>query len=65
MTNDKKPMESMQGLERTFLDDFTNDKISLNIKKIYKAGVKTVGGSISNLRYGGDTTLMTESEEEL
>ena len=58
-------MESMQGLERTFPDDFTNDKISLNIKKIYKAGVKTVGGSISNLRYGGDTTLMTESEEEL
>ena len=43
----------------------TNDKISLNIKKIYKAGVKTVGGSISNLRYEGDTTLMTESEEEL
>ena len=43
----------------------TNDKISLNIKKIYKAGVKTVGGSICNLRYEGDTTLMTESEEEL
>ena len=43
----------------------TNDKISLNIKKIYKAGIKTVGRSINNLRHADDTTLMTKSEEEL
>ena len=43
----------------------TNDKISLNIKKTYKAGIKTVGESINNLRYANDTTLMTESKEEL
>ena len=30
-----------------------------------QAGIKTVGENINNLRYAGDTTLMTESEEEL
>ena len=30
-----------------------------------KAGIKTAGSSINNLRYADDTTLMTESEEEL
>ena len=30
-----------------------------------KAGVKTAGRNINNLRYADDTTLMAESEEEL
>ena len=30
-----------------------------------QAGIKTAGRNISNLRYGDDTTLMAESEEEL
>ena len=30
-----------------------------------QAGIKTVGRNINNLRYADDTTLMTESEEEL
>ena len=30
-----------------------------------QAGIKIAGGNISNLRYAEDTTLMTESEEEL
>ena len=30
-----------------------------------QAGIKTVGRSISNLRYADDTTLMAESEKEL
>ena len=30
-----------------------------------KAGVKTAGKNINNLRYAGDNTLMAESEEEL
>ena len=30
-----------------------------------QAGVKIAGRNINNLRYSGDTTLMTESEEEL
>ena len=30
-----------------------------------QAGVKIVGRNISNLRYAHDSTLMTESEEEL
>ena len=30
-----------------------------------KAGIKTAGRNINNLRYSDDTTLMTESEEEL
>ena len=30
-----------------------------------KAGIKTAGRNINNLRYSGDTTLMEESEEEL
>ena len=30
-----------------------------------RAGVKIVGRSIKNLRYADDTTLVTESEEEL
>ena len=30
-----------------------------------QAGIKIAGGSINNLRYGDDTTLMAESEEEL
>ena len=30
-----------------------------------QAGIKIAGRSISNLRYADDTTLMTESEEEL
>ena len=30
-----------------------------------QAGIKTVGRNISNLRYGDDTNLMAESEEEL
>ena len=30
-----------------------------------KAGIKIAGRNINNLRYGDDTTLMAESEEEL
>ena len=30
-----------------------------------KAGIKTAGRNINNLRYADDTTLMEESEEEL
>ena len=30
-----------------------------------QAGIKTAGRNISNLRYADDTTLMTESKEEL
>ena len=30
-----------------------------------QAGIKSAGRKINNLRYAGDTTLMTESEEEL
>ena len=30
-----------------------------------QAGIKTAGRNINNLRYAYDTTLMTESEEEL
>ena len=30
-----------------------------------QAGIKISGGNINNLRYADDTTLMTESEEEL
>ena len=30
-----------------------------------QAGIKIVGGNISNLKYAGDTTLMAEGEEEL
>ena len=30
-----------------------------------QAGVKIAGRNINNLRYADDTTLMTESEEEL
>ena len=30
-----------------------------------QAGIKIAGKNIKNLRYADDTTLMTESEEEL
>ena len=30
-----------------------------------QAGIKIAGRNINNLRYGGDTTLMAKSEEEL
>ena len=30
-----------------------------------QTGIKIAGRNINNLRYAGDTTLMTESEEEL
>ena len=30
-----------------------------------QAGIKTAGRNINSLRYGDDTTLMAESEEEL
>ena len=30
-----------------------------------QAGIKTAGRNINNLRYADDTTLMTESKEEL
>ena len=30
-----------------------------------QAGIKIAGRNINNLRYGDDTTLMAESEEEL
>ena len=30
-----------------------------------QAGVKTAGRNLNNLRYADDTTLMSESEEEL
>ena len=30
-----------------------------------QAAIKMAGGSINNLRYADDTTLMVESEEEL
>ena len=30
-----------------------------------QAGFKTAGRNVNNLRYADDTTLMTESEEEL
>ena len=29
------------------------------------AGIKSAGRNINNLRYAGDTTLMTDSKEEL
>ena len=29
------------------------------------AGIKIAGRNINNVRYAGDTTLMTENEEEL
>ena len=31
----------------------------------WQSGIKTAGRNINNLRYTDDTTLMTESEEEL
>ena len=30
-----------------------------------QAGIKTAGRNINNLRYADDTTIMSESEEEL
>ena len=30
-----------------------------------QAGIKTVGRNVNDLRYGDDTTIMAESEEEL
>ena len=30
-----------------------------------QAGIKTVGRNVNNLKYADDTTLKTESEEEL
>ena len=33
--------------------------------EVAQAGIKIVGRNINNLRYAGDTILMTESEEEL
>ena len=30
-----------------------------------QVGIKIVGGNINNIRYADDTTLMTESEDEL
>ena len=30
-----------------------------------QAGIKIAGRNVNNLRYGDDTTLMAESEEEL
>ena len=30
-----------------------------------QGGIKIAGRNINNLRYGDDTTIMTESEEEL
>ena len=30
-----------------------------------QTGIKTAGRNVNNLRYADDTTLMTESEEEL
>ena len=30
-----------------------------------QAGIKTAGRNINNLRYADDTTLMTQSEEQL
>ena len=30
-----------------------------------QAGIKILGRNINNFRYAGDTTLMSESEEEL
>ena len=32
---------------------------------LLKAGIKIAGRNINNLKYADDTTLMTESEEEL
>ena len=34
-------------------------------QKEAQAGIKIVGRNINNLRYADDTTLTTESEEEL
>ena len=31
----------------------------------HDSGIKIAGRNINNLRYAGDTTLMSESEEEL
>ena len=33
--------------------------------EVAQAGIKIAGRNINNLRYAGDTTLMTESEAEL
>ena len=32
---------------------------------VAQAGIKTAGRNINNLRYADDTTIMTESEEEI
>ena len=33
--------------------------------RLDEAGIKMAGRNINNLRYANDTTIMTESEEEL
>ena len=43
----------------------TSCKMPAWMKLKLEAGIKIVGRNINNLRYAGDTTLMTENEEEL
>ena len=41
------------------------EEAQLEEAQLEEAGIKTAGRNINNLRYGDDTTLMAESEEEL
>ena len=46
----------------TFYAEYSIKKTGLNEKQ---ATIKVAGRNINNLRYAGDTTLMTESEKKL
>ena len=49
-----------------YLFNFYAEYIMLNVRlDEAQAGIKIVGRNINNLRYADDTTLMTESKEEL
>ena len=57
---------STTGLSAVTLFNLYNENIMRNTGlDELQAGIKIVGRNINNLRYAGDTTLMTESEEEL
>ena len=49
-----------------YLFNFYTEYIMRNVKlDEAQAGIKIAGRNINNLRHADDTTLMTESEEEL
>ena len=57
---------STTGLSAVTLFNLYNENIMRNTRlDELQAGIKIVGRNINNLRYASDTTLMTESEEEL